>query len=79
MGPFFKLIVDLNMNNTYWGLIVIYAAFSTPFAAYLCYSYYRSIPNEIMESARIDGAGIHGIFPGLCFRSASRCSSRLAF
>jgi len=62
MGPFFKMVVHLGINNTYYGLIIIYGVFSSPFAAYLCYSFYRSIPNEIIESAKIDGATIWKTF-----------------
>lgn len=62
MGPFFKMVVHLGINNTYYGLIIIYGVFSSPFAAYLCYSFYRSIPNEIIESAKIDGASIWKTF-----------------
>lgn len=62
MGPFFKMVVGLGMNDTYWGLIIIYGVFSSPFSAYLCYSFYQGIPNEIVESAKIDGASIWTTF-----------------
>lgn len=55
--PLFVLYTQLAMISTYYGAIVIYAGLITPFSVYLLTSFFRSLPREIFESARIDGAG----------------------
>jgi len=58
--PLFALIVDLKWNNTYWALIIP-SAFS-PFGIFLMHQFMHSIPNELIDAARIDGASEYGIF-----------------
>lgn len=53
--PLYKLLVRLNLYNTYWALILPYVGFRLPFAIFLMRSYFISIPREIEESAYIDG------------------------
>lgn len=53
--PLYKLLVRLNLYNTYWALILPYVGFRLPFAIFLMRSYFLSIPKEIEESAYIDG------------------------
>jgi ABC-type glycerol-3-phosphate transport system permease component len=55
--PLFVLYTQLSLISTYEGAIVIYAGLITPFSVYLLTSFFRSLPGEIFESARIDGAG----------------------
>jgi raffinose/stachyose/melibiose transport system permease protein len=42
--------------NTYWVLILPYFGLSMPFACFMLRAFYRELPDEIMESATIDGA-----------------------
>ncbi len=56
MVPLFRIIVDLGMLNSRVGLGVLYGAFFSPFGVYLMTSYYSSIPKELSEAARVDGA-----------------------
>jgi multiple sugar transport system permease protein len=58
--PLYALIVDLHWNNTYWALIIP-SAFS-PFGIFLMRQFMHSIPNELIDAARIDGASEFGIF-----------------
>lgn len=55
--PLFVLYSELGLISTYEGAIVIYAGLITPFSVYLLTSFFRTLPREIFESARIDGAG----------------------
>jgi sn-glycerol 3-phosphate transport system permease protein len=48
-------MVDLNMIDTYAGLIVPLIASAT--ATLLFRQFFMTIPNELLEAARIDGAG----------------------
>lgn len=52
--PVFLVITQLNMNNTLWGVIIPGAA--TPTGVFLLRQYMLTIPDELMDSARIDGA-----------------------
>lgn len=55
--PLFVLYTQLRLISTYEGAILIYAGLITPFSVYLLTSFFRTLPREIFESARIDGAG----------------------
>ncbi len=55
--PLFVLYTQLGLISTYQGAILIYAGLITPFSVYLLTSFFRTLPREIFESARIDGAG----------------------
>lgn len=54
--PFFTLLSNLGLTNSLNGLILTYVCFSTPFCVWMLTGYFRSIPLEIEEAARIDGA-----------------------
>jgi raffinose/stachyose/melibiose transport system permease protein len=47
----------LNALNTYWVAMVIYAGMMLPFSTFLLVTYFQTIPRELLEAARIDGAG----------------------
>lgn len=54
MIPIFQVIRVFKLYNNFWGLIIPSAA--TPAGVFLVRQYFLTIPNELMESARIDGA-----------------------
>ena len=43
--------------GTRWSLFVTYLTFGLPFATWIMVTYLRGLPGELMEAARIDGAG----------------------
>jgi multiple sugar transport system permease protein len=51
----FKLVTGFGIYNTYWSIILPLA--STAFGLFLSRQFILSIPNELIEAARIDGAG----------------------
>ncbi|PWK61118.1 sn-glycerol-3-phosphate ABC transporter permease UgpE [Roseicyclus mahoneyensis] len=53
--PTFQVIANLNMLNSYYGLTVPLMASAT--ATFLFRQVFLTIPDEMMEAARIDGAG----------------------
>jgi ABC-type glycerol-3-phosphate transport system permease component len=55
--PLFVLYTQLSLISTYQGAILIYAGLITPFSVYLLVSFFRTLPKELFEAARIDGAG----------------------
>jgi len=60
MIPIFRVIVATNLFNSLWGIII--PAVASPTSVFLVRQYYKSIPDEFMEAARIDGASEFGIF-----------------
>ncbi|MFM8745626.1 MAG: carbohydrate ABC transporter permease [Aestuariivirga sp.] len=55
--PLFVLYTRLGLISTYSGAIIIYAGLITPFSVYLLTTFFRTVPRELFEAARIDGAG----------------------
>jgi ABC-type glycerol-3-phosphate transport system permease component len=47
---------QLGLINNHAGLVLAYVTFSLPFALWLLIAYFRTIPREIDEAARVDGA-----------------------
>jgi raffinose/stachyose/melibiose transport system permease protein len=62
MVPIYIEMVQLNLLNTYWSVILLYTALNLPFNVYLMTAYFRSVPDEMIEAARMDGASVHRIF-----------------
>ena len=60
MLPLFLLLRAVGLVNTYWGVILPSAA--SIFGIFLVRQYALSIPDDLLEAARIDGAGELTIF-----------------
>jgi raffinose/stachyose/melibiose transport system permease protein len=55
--PLFIQLTSIGMIDSRAGLVVIYTAMGLPSAIFILTGYLRSLPKELEESARIDGAG----------------------
>jgi ABC-type glycerol-3-phosphate transport system permease component len=53
--PEYINISKLGILDTYWGAIIVYAALGIPFSIYLMTTYFRSVPDDLVEAASIDG------------------------
>jgi ABC-type glycerol-3-phosphate transport system permease component len=53
--PLFRLMAGINLTNNYASVILIYSALLLPFTIYLLTNFFATIPNSLLESARIDG------------------------
>ncbi len=62
MVPIYVEMVDLRLINTYWSVVLLYSALNLPFNSYLMTAFFRAVPDELLEAARVDGATVHGIF-----------------
>jgi multiple sugar transport system permease protein len=60
MIPLYKLMVALKWNNTLIPLVLTFGF--SPFGIFLMRQYIHSIPNDLIDAARIDGASEFGIF-----------------
>jgi multiple sugar transport system permease protein len=54
--PMVQVMKTLNLLDTIVGLIVVYPTFLLPFTTWLMSGYFKTIPSELEECARIDGA-----------------------
>lgn len=55
--PYFSLIVALGLYNSYLGLILTYTVFTVPYAVIMMTSYFDTLPRELDEAVKVDGAG----------------------
>lgn len=55
--PYFGLVVTLGLYNTYPGLILTYMVFTLPYAIIMMTGYLNTLPRELDEAVRVDGAG----------------------
>ncbi len=56
--PLFLELKTFHLLNTLPGLVVFYTAFNLPFGIYLMRNSFREIPNELTDSAKVDGASV---------------------
>ena len=66
--PLAEIIRDYHIGDTPWALILTYPTFLIPFCTWLMMGYFKAIPRELEECARIDGAArwqamLYIIFP----------------
>ncbi|MDN5669609.1 MAG: carbohydrate ABC transporter permease [Renibacterium salmoninarum] len=54
--PLYTLFSQLGIRNTFWALVLPFL-FGSPYAIFLLREYFRSIPEDLISAARLDGAG----------------------
>lgn len=62
VNPIYLLMRELNLLNTYWGLAFVNTVFGLPLAVWFLTSFFETIPEDLEESAMIDGATIYQAF-----------------
>lgn len=62
LAQLFRIELSLNLLNTKLGIILPYIAFGVPYQVFMFYGFFKSIPYEIDEAARMDGASNLRIF-----------------
>jgi len=60
--PVYLLLAQLQLTNTYRGLVLAYIVSSIPFSIWILKGYYDTIPVDLEEAAMIDGASRLGTF-----------------
>jgi multiple sugar transport system permease protein len=55
--PYFGLMVTLRLYNTYPALILTYMVFTLPYAIIMMTGYFNTLPRELDEAVKVDGAG----------------------
>jgi arabinogalactan oligomer/maltooligosaccharide transport system permease protein len=56
MVPLYILAIQLDLISTYRGLVIAYCVTAVPFSIWIMKGYYDTIPIDLEEAARIDGA-----------------------
>ncbi|MBB3111460.1 raffinose/stachyose/melibiose transport system permease protein [Paenibacillus phyllosphaerae] len=59
--PLFMLMRQLHLINTPWSLVLIYSGIGIPLAILILTGFFKTMPTEIEEAARIDGSSELGI------------------
>lgn len=57
LTPLFLILKFLRLQNSLWGLVLIYATFQLPFSIFMMRNAFDAVPKALIEAARIDGAG----------------------
>jgi ABC-type glycerol-3-phosphate transport system permease component len=55
--PLYLMLESFHLLNTYIGVILVYAAGGIPLSIWILKGYFDTIPHEIVQAARLDGAG----------------------
>jgi len=59
--PLFLIINSIGLRNSLWALILTYLTFNVPFCTWMLLGYFRTIPIELEDAARIDGCSRMGV------------------
>jgi multiple sugar transport system permease protein len=62
IAPLFLQFQTLGLINTYWGVIIPDVLFALPLTVYLLVAYFRELPADLEEAAKVDGANIWQAF-----------------
>jgi ABC-type glycerol-3-phosphate transport system permease component len=58
--PEFVNVTKLGLTGGYFGAILVYASLGTPFSVFLFTTYFRGVPDELVEAGIVDGLGYFG-------------------
>lgn len=55
ISPIYLTISQLGLRNTWWGLLIPYLSFAMPLSVWYLTTFFRTIPYELEEAAKVDG------------------------
>jgi ABC-type glycerol-3-phosphate transport system permease component len=62
MVPIYIEMVNIGLIDTYFSVIFLYTALNLPFNVYLMTTFFRQLPDELIEAANVEGATVHQVF-----------------
>jgi multiple sugar transport system permease protein len=65
LSPLYTMYVNWNLYNTHFGMLLFYTAIAIPFATFVIRNHFTSVPIELGEAARLDGAGSLRVFANI--------------
>jgi multiple sugar transport system permease protein len=65
--PLYLMMAETGLRNTFWALVLPFM-FGSPYAIFLLREYFRTIPDDLIRAARVDGAStldviVHVVLP----------------
>ena len=60
--PMSRVVATLGLQDSFWSLVLVYPSFTVPFSVWLLMGFFKSIPRELEEAARVDGTSRLGAF-----------------
>jgi multiple sugar transport system permease protein len=60
--PLSRIVAEIGLQDSWWALVVVYPTFTIPFCTWLLMGFFKTVPMEIEEAARVDGCGQAGAF-----------------
>ena len=60
--PLFLQMSGLGLDDSLFGLTLVYIAFSLPFTVFVLTGFFHQLPDELAEAAMLDGCGHHAVF-----------------
>ncbi len=55
--PLSRVVSMLGLQDSWWALVVVYPTFSIPFCTWLLMGFFKTVPTELEDAARVDGCG----------------------
>jgi alpha-glucoside transport system permease protein len=62
MIPLLSLYVQAGLGGTFWAIWISHSIFALPLAIFLLHNFMSEVPRELIEAARVDGAGHVRVF-----------------
>ena len=54
--PLSRMISTIHLAGSLWSLVLVYPSFTVPFSTWLLMGFFKTIPQELEDAARVDGA-----------------------
>lgn len=65
--PLVRTMQGIKLYGTIPGLVLVHVVYGIPITTLIFRNYYATVPNDLLEAARIDGSGIIGIYRHILF------------
>jgi multiple sugar transport system permease protein len=64
--PIFLMFRIAGLSGSYYGVILLYAAFNLPFSIWMMKSFFDELSNDVEDAARLDGSNERSVFFRIC-------------
>src|SRR5499427_1100355 len=58
--PLARVVSALDLQDSWWSMVVVYPTITIPFCTWLLMGFFKTVPMEMEEAARVDGCGYLG-------------------